>query len=236
MIAILETAAERVLRPVRTFLSLSPLRLLFIFNFLMCLTSVALVAFSVFLSVIFYNHQNSSDTTYINWIGLAIVGCVLTFVCILGMRGAHTVKLDLLLTYFWGIIICVAPLLLFCVACFNFNAIINLWFMHSWDTPTFLRVCRSASSPLLLSLFAFAAQRVLLRKRHSQWEVCSPHHGHYDVVLEHLWHIRLPTDSTGRDQCCYSLGQVCWLLSCIIIFAYWTFLYSLCVAFACSES
>jgi len=69
--------------------------------------------------------------------GLSILGAILTSVCIVGMRGAHLVSLSLLLTYFWGMIIFVGPLLLGVVACFDFYEYMNVWLNHQWEQPNF---------------------------------------------------------------------------------------------------
>lgn len=41
---------------------------------------------------------------------LLVVGLFIAIAAIIGMRGAHLVNLELLLTYFWGIIISISPL------------------------------------------------------------------------------------------------------------------------------
>ena len=41
---------------------------------------------------------------------LMVVGVFIAIAAIIGMRGAHLVNLELLLTYFWGIIILISPL------------------------------------------------------------------------------------------------------------------------------
>jgi len=60
------------------------------------------------------------------------------------------VSLDLLLTYFWSIIVFVAPLLLALFACFNFYFYTRIWFKHQWTTSRFARVrsifCRPRST------------------------------------------------------------------------------------------
>src|SRR4051812_43947298 len=81
---------------------------------------------------------------------MAIVGLGLTVTAIIGMRGAHLVSLELLLTYFWGIIMLVVPLLLGLFACFNFFAYTRIWFKHAWNLENFSEVrhifCNPASS------------------------------------------------------------------------------------------
>ncbi len=86
-------------------------------------------------------------TGWIVWLGLAIVGSCLAIACIIGMRGAHLVSLDLLLTYFWGILIFIAPLLLGTVAAFKFYMFMETWFYHQWELPTFGEVRKLLCSP-----------------------------------------------------------------------------------------
>lgn len=63
------------------------------------------------------------------------------------MRGAHLVSLDLLLAYFWGIIVCLVPLLLALFACFNISLYTKIWFKHNWELPSFDQVRRIFCHP-----------------------------------------------------------------------------------------
>jgi hypothetical protein len=71
---------------------------------------------------------------------MAFVGFFLAIIAIIGLRGAHIISFDLLLYYFWGIILFIVPLLLSLFACFNYNLYTYIWFKHSWDQPYFERV------------------------------------------------------------------------------------------------
>ena len=51
-------------------------------------------------------------TGWIVWLGLSIVGLCLSITCAIGMRGAHVVSLDMLLSYFWGVIVFIGPLVI----------------------------------------------------------------------------------------------------------------------------
>jgi hypothetical protein len=53
------------------------------------------------------------------------------------MRGAHQVSLELLLSYFWGILVLFAPLLLGIFAVFNISFYTRIWFKHQWEEPDF---------------------------------------------------------------------------------------------------
>lgn len=83
---------------------------------------------------------SSISTGWITWLGMSLVAICLTITSVIGMRGAHKVSLDLLLTYFWGIIVFIAPLLLALFACFNFYFYTRIWFKHQWGTVRFERV------------------------------------------------------------------------------------------------
>lgn len=110
-------------------------KVLFSVNLIIAICSLCLSGFSAYLSVILYDPAFSSG--WINWLGLSIVGLALAVTCIVGMRGAHLVSLDLLLTYFWGITVFVAPLLLGIVACIDFYSYMSVWFEHEWEEQNF---------------------------------------------------------------------------------------------------
>jgi hypothetical protein len=76
-------------------------------------------------------------TGWINWFILAVVGIFLTFTAVVGMRGAHQVSLELLLSYFWSTLVLFAPLLLGIFAVFNISFYTRIWFKHQWETPDF---------------------------------------------------------------------------------------------------
>jgi hypothetical protein len=128
------------IRTVRTYLQLksadaSPRKFLFLLIFLVAIFSLCISGFAIFLTELFYTRGDPSS--FINWLGLAIVGLCLTSICIIGMRGTHLVNLELLLTYFWGITVFISGLSLSVVACFSFYEYIQSWFTHSWSEPSF---------------------------------------------------------------------------------------------------
>ena len=103
-------------------------KVLFSINLIIAVCSLCLAGFSGYLTYLLYDPNFFS--TWINWMGLSIVGLSLALTCIIGMRGAHLVSLDLLLSYFWGITVFVAPLLLGVVACFDFYSYLTVYFKH----------------------------------------------------------------------------------------------------------
>lgn len=138
---------------------INPRKLLFALNFLVAAFSLCLSGFSIFLCSLLYDPGFISG--WVDWLGthvlnplilkilnlciknisgLSVVGLCLAIVCIVGMRGAHMVSLDHLLTYFWGIIVFIAPLLLGTVACFDFYQYMETWFMHQWEQPNFIHM------------------------------------------------------------------------------------------------
>jgi hypothetical protein len=73
----------------------------------------------------------------LNWIGLAVVGACLMTTCIIGLRGTHIVNLDLLLTFFWGIMIFIGPFILAIVVGFDFYLFLYIYFDHWWSSSSF---------------------------------------------------------------------------------------------------
>jgi len=81
--------------------------------------------------------ENSEGTGWIQWLGLAVVGVALSITCAVGIRGAQLVSLDLLLFYFWGIAVFLAPLLLLTIISFDFYTYIDVYFHHHWEEDSF---------------------------------------------------------------------------------------------------
>ena len=125
---------SKILWPIRFISSLPPRTLLFSYNFAVCVCSVVLTFCSVYVASLFYIGEQSATgnrgTDWITWLGLGIIGLILTATCIIGMRGAVIVSLDLLLIYFWAIVVFVAPLLLGTIACFDFYLYMKVYFRH----------------------------------------------------------------------------------------------------------
>lgn len=63
------------------------------------------------------------------------------------MRGAHIVSLEILLSYFWGIIVFIAPLLLGTLVAFYFYKDIKIWVTHQWSRSSFLKIRLAFCSP-----------------------------------------------------------------------------------------
>lgn len=114
-----------------------PIRqLLFVNNLILALCSIVLAGFSFLVCALFYQ-SSAANSVFTNWFALGVVGLSLTSICIIGMRGAHLVSLELLLFYFWGIAMFIGPLILGTVAGFGFIDYIEIWFKHSWEAPEF---------------------------------------------------------------------------------------------------
>lgn len=147
-------------------LTLSPRKLLYYNNVLLLLCSLALMAFSIYLCVVFSdsniadgnpNVGKQTDGNWLNWLFLVIQGFFLCVISIIGMRGGHLVDVSLLLAYFWLLVVFVAPVVLTTVACttrvlssillitnyyiyyigFDFYQYLNIWFEHNWETSSF---------------------------------------------------------------------------------------------------
>lgn len=140
-----ESITQRIDYPFHVLATTSPRKLLFGINFLLAICCLSLAGFAIFLCQLFYDPDFTSG--WIIWLGMSIVALFLAAVSIIGMRGAHMVSLDLLLTYFWGIIVFVAPLLLALFACFNFFFYTRIWFKHQWATVRFEKVRSIFCSP-----------------------------------------------------------------------------------------
>jgi hypothetical protein len=136
----------RFLWPIRFIINTSPRKLLVINNFIVCVCSICLTFCSLYVASLFYIGNNDSSpeaqkgTDWITWLGLAFIGLALTVTCIIGMRGAHIVSLELLMIYFWAIVVFIAPLLLGTIACFDFYVYMEVYFRHRWEMPAFLLV------------------------------------------------------------------------------------------------
>lgn len=129
---------------------LKPRKLLLLNNFIMAINAVALSSFAIFVCVIFYQSsaRNTTDgedkssrfSSLYNWVALALAGLGLFTLCVIGMRGAHLVSLELLLFYFWGVAFFVSPLILGTVICFDFYVYLSTYFEHNWESPEFYQV------------------------------------------------------------------------------------------------
>ena len=113
----------------------SPRRLLFLLISVICVSSLVLSSFSIFLTRIFYNEEDLTASS--SWLGISIGSISLFLMCIVGLRGTHLVNLDLLLSYFWGITVFISALTLAVVSCFNSYIYIRIWLKHSWQKRSF---------------------------------------------------------------------------------------------------
>jgi hypothetical protein len=129
---------DAVEKPLRTMCVASPRKLLFVTCLLMFLSSLFMSGFSAWLCIFFYDIEYSYE--WASFLGLAIVGGLLGMVCVLGLRGAHIVTLDLLLMYFWFTIVLVAPLAMGTVISFDSILYMQIWFDHSWTLDSFSKL------------------------------------------------------------------------------------------------
>jgi hypothetical protein len=110
-------------------------KVLFGINLLLTVTSVLLTGYASYLSYLFYDEYYY--TVWLTWTGMGILFILFAAICIVGMRGAHLVSLDHLLTYFWGVVIFTGPLLLGVIACLDFYDYMFVWFKHQWELDNF---------------------------------------------------------------------------------------------------
>lgn len=160
-----ESITQRIHYPLHALYTTSPRKLLFGINFLLTVCSICIAGFCIYLCQLLYepkftsgkspsSHncflQTLNESFYIGWsnfLGMSIVSLCLVVTAIVGMRGAHLVSLELLLSHFWLIIIFIAPLLLGLFSCFNFYFYTKIWFKHSWELPNFLEVRKIFCNP-----------------------------------------------------------------------------------------
>jgi hypothetical protein len=133
-----ERIVYNIQEPSRFIGSTSPRKILLGINFIIAVLSSGLSGFSIYLSYLLYDGRLVSGWAL--WLGLSAVGFSLAIICSIGMRGAHVLSLELLLTYFWGLTVCIAPLMLGTVASFDFILYQRVWIEHQWAEPGFLRV------------------------------------------------------------------------------------------------
>lgn len=129
---------DAVEKPMRTLCVASPRKILFATCLLMFLSTLFMSGFNVWLCFFFYDETYSYE--WASFLGLAIVGACLGVICILGMRGAHIVTLDLLLLYFWLTCVLVAPLAMGTVISFDSILYMQMWFDHSWTLKSFSKL------------------------------------------------------------------------------------------------
>lgn len=142
----LEQISRKLKYPFHVAYSTSPRKFLLSVNMLLIFCSCIISAISIYASQLLYDPEFYFG--WLNWSGLATVGVFLFFIAILGMRGAHLVSLEILLTYFWGTIVLVVPLLLGVYAVFNFNFYTRIWFKHEWAQDDFLPLRSLFCSPM----------------------------------------------------------------------------------------
>ena len=143
-----EKVSQQVVYPLHAFDAISPRKALFGVNLVLALCAITISIYSAYLTRLLYDPY--FFTGWINWFILVVVGVFLTITAIVGMRGAYVVSLELILSYFWGIIVLIAPLLLGLFAVFNISFYTRIWFQHQWGEPDFVQIrqlfCRPSST------------------------------------------------------------------------------------------
>ena len=121
--------------PVKSIFNSHQRRLLLVLISMLTLFSVSLGIFSGYLGKLFFvKNQPSSVVT---WAGMSLVCLGLIVVCITGLRGAYFMNIELLLGFFWGVMIFLAPLVLVVISCFDLYQYINIFYVHLWNLPSF---------------------------------------------------------------------------------------------------
>ena len=141
---LLDWSYHKLINPLKNIFTTHQRLLLFICIIVLEIFSILLVGYALFLAYLFYNPNptsyttvSNSDTsagsTFLDWIGLSIVGIFMMITCVIGLRGAHTVNLSLLLTFFWAVMIFIGPLLIAVVVGFDFYLFLYTYFYHGWE-------------------------------------------------------------------------------------------------------
>lgn len=130
-----EKISQQVVYPLHAFEATSPRKVLFAINLVLSVCAMVMTTYSVYLTWLLYDPN--FITGWSNWFILVVVGVFTAATAIVGMRGAHMVSLELLLSYFWSIIVLIAPILLGLFAVFNFSFYTRIWFKHQWDKDDF---------------------------------------------------------------------------------------------------
>jgi hypothetical protein len=100
------------------------------------LCSMFISGATLFLTVIFYDPHSLGASA--SWLSISVAGISLLIFATIGLRGTILVNLELLLTYFWGIIVFISALTLAVVASLDAYQFIYLWQQHTWEKPSYL--------------------------------------------------------------------------------------------------
>lgn len=131
----LEKIVNDIVVPIRLFSSTSPRKTLFGVNFILSICAVCLTLYGLSLTSLLY--EDDFLFGWIYWFLLAVVGMCMFVITIVGMRGAHLVSLDIILTYFWAVIVLIVPLLLVLFAVFNISFYTRIYLKHQWERTDF---------------------------------------------------------------------------------------------------
>lgn len=126
---------HNVYYPFKSSFTANQRRLLIVLISLLGVFSICLSIFAIYLAQLFYDPNDNSSV--LTWVGLSIVGLCLLAICMIGLRGALTVNLEQLLTFFWGVMVFIAPLVLSVIICFNVYVYIGVNFKHQWEYANF---------------------------------------------------------------------------------------------------
>ncbi len=132
--------------PIKSVFTQHQRRVLIFLIFIIALFSISLSIFSIYLASVFYQPDHTDGI--VTWLLLALVGVFLMSICLVGIRGAHLFNLELLLSFFWGVMVFIAPLLLGIVSCYDLYIYLRIFYNHSWDSPSFTGVRQLFCRPL----------------------------------------------------------------------------------------
>lgn len=130
--------ADKLSYPIQKLSKTTPRKVLFFINLLLIISSLGIVVYCIAVTSLLF--QDDFLRGWIYWMTLSIIGLLIIAVAIIGMRGAHMISLDLLLSHFWGLSVMIVPLMLGLFAVFNISFYTRIYLKHQWEDPDFLSI------------------------------------------------------------------------------------------------
>lgn len=137
--------AAKVSYPVQVLSKTSPRKVLFGLNLFLIVCALTIVLYCV--SVTWLLFEDDFIRGWIYWLVLSITCMLIVAVAIIGMRGAHMISLDLLLSHFWGLGVMIVPFMLGLFAVFNISFYSRIYLKHQWEDPDFLQIRKIFCNP-----------------------------------------------------------------------------------------
>ena len=121
--------------PINVIHNMSPANGIFIVNCVMIACFSVVVVFTCFVLQAILSVK--SDTGWYYWALLGVVSVSEIIVCVVGLRGSYYVSLEILLSYFWGILVLIVPLCICLYGCINYYATVTVYSKKQWSHQSF---------------------------------------------------------------------------------------------------